>query len=139
MPGRVGHARPPPPEEAAQDAALQRLQQRALPGSRVSEELEFDPGLDCLSGPQLLDVAQLVVVLNQKHTTEEDIDSSGHRHLYTTPTRPQKSHDTFQLIRFCAAAHYVSFKLQKSLFKNTHQRIVLKRYQLMWNQSWAVL
>lgn len=81
MPGRVGHARPPPPEEAAQDAALQRLQQRALPGSRVSEELEFDPGLDRLSGPQLLDVAQLVVVLTQKHTTEED-----ERLLRTTST-----------------------------------------------------
>lgn len=27
----VGHARPPPPEEAAQDAALEGLQQGALP------------------------------------------------------------------------------------------------------------
>lgn len=86
MPGRVGHARPPSPEEAAQDAALQRLQQRALPGSRVSEQLEFDPGLDRLSGPQLLDVAQLVVVLTQKKHhrrrrafIKNDIDSSGHR------------------------------------------------------------
>lgn len=92
VPGCVGHARPPPPEEAAQDAALQRLQQRALPGSRVSEQLEFDPGLDRLSGPQLLDVAQLVVVLTQKHTTEEDerLLRTAHRHLYTTPTRPPK-------------------------------------------------
>lgn len=30
----------------------------------MSEQLQFDPGLDGLSGPQLLDVAQLVVVLN---------------------------------------------------------------------------
>lgn len=60
----VGQARrPAPPEEAAQDAAFQRLQQRALPGPGVSEQLEFDPGLDGLGGAQLLDVAQFVVVL----------------------------------------------------------------------------
>ena len=64
MAGGVGHAcRPPPPEEAAQDATLQGLQQGALPGSGVSEQLQLDPGLDGLRGPQLLDVAQLVDVL----------------------------------------------------------------------------
>lgn len=66
MAGRVSHACPLPPEEATQDATFQRLQQGALPGSRVSEQLQFDPGLDGLSGPQLLDVAQFVVVLTQK-------------------------------------------------------------------------
>lgn len=59
----VGHARPPPPEEAAQDAALEGLQQGALPRSRVTEEFQLDPGLQRLRGTQLLDVAQLVVVL----------------------------------------------------------------------------
>lgn len=39
MAGGVGHARPPPPEEAAQDATLQRLQQGALPSARMSEQL----------------------------------------------------------------------------------------------------
>lgn len=63
MTGGVGHARPPPPEEATQDATFQRLQQGALPRSRVSEQLQFDPGLDSLGGPQLLDVAQFVVIL----------------------------------------------------------------------------
>lgn len=71
MAGRVGHACPPPPEETAQDAAFQRLQQGALPRRRVSEQLQLDPGLDGLCGTQLLDVAQLVVILTQK-TTEED-------------------------------------------------------------------
>lgn len=66
--GRVGHAWPPPPEEAAQDATFQRLQQRALSRSGVAEQLQLDPGLDRLSGPQLLDVAQFVVVL--RHTEE---------------------------------------------------------------------
>lgn len=66
MAGRVGHACPPPPEEAAQDAALQRLQQRALPGAGVAEQLQLDPGLRGLGGSQLLDVAQLVVVLGKK-------------------------------------------------------------------------
>lgn len=62
--GRVCHTRrPPPPEEAAQDATFQRLQQGALSSSRVSKQLQFDPGLDGLSGTQLLDVAQFVVVL----------------------------------------------------------------------------
>lgn len=61
--GGVGHACPPPPEEAAQDAAFQGLQQGALPGSGVSEQLQLDPGLDGLSGPQLLDIVQFVVVL----------------------------------------------------------------------------
>lgn len=63
---RVGHACPPPPEEATQDAALQRLQQSALPCSGVSEQLQLNPGLDGLSGPQLLDVAQFVVVLRER-------------------------------------------------------------------------
>lgn len=65
---RVSHARPPSPEEAAQDAAFQTLQQGALAGSRVSKQLQLDPGLDCLSGPQLLDVAQFVVVLKRGRT-----------------------------------------------------------------------
>lgn len=63
--GRVGHACPLPPEEAAQDATFQRLQQGALPGSSMTEQLQLDPGLDGLSGSQLLDVAQFVVVLTQ--------------------------------------------------------------------------
>lgn len=71
MAGRVSHACPLPPEEATQDATFQRLQQGALPGSRVSKQLQFDPGLDGLSGPQLLDVAQLVVVLTQKNKTKK--------------------------------------------------------------------
>lgn len=66
MARRVGHARPPPSEEAAQDPTLQRLQQGALPGSRVSEQLQLDPGLDGLSRPQLLHVAQFVVVLTPR-------------------------------------------------------------------------
>lgn len=66
MAGRVGHACPPPPEEATQDAALERLHQGALPRSRVSEQFQFNPGLDSLSGPQLLDVAQFVVVLSER-------------------------------------------------------------------------
>lgn len=67
MAGCVGHAcRPPPPEEAAQDATFQRLQQTALPSSSVSEQLQLDPGLDSLSRPQLLDVAQFVIVLTPK-------------------------------------------------------------------------
>lgn len=49
--GRVRHACPPPPEEATQDAALERLQQGALPRSGVSEQFQFNPGLDGLSGP----------------------------------------------------------------------------------------
>lgn len=64
----VSHAWPPSPEEAAQDAAFQRLQQGALAGSGVSKQLQLDPGLDCLSGPQLLDVAQFVVVLRRGRT-----------------------------------------------------------------------
>lgn len=76
MTGRVGHAGPPPPEEAAQDPTFQRLQQGALPCSRVAEQLEFDPGLDGLSRTQLLDVAQLVIVLTQKtNTADEDLSS----------------------------------------------------------------
>lgn len=63
MAGCVGHACPLPPEEAAQDATFQRLQQGALPGSGVSEQLQLDSRLDGLGGPQLLDVAQFVVVL----------------------------------------------------------------------------
>lgn len=59
----VAQTCPLPPEEAAQDATLQRLQQCALPGPRVSEQLQLDPGLDALRRTQLLDVAQLVVVL----------------------------------------------------------------------------
>lgn len=66
MASRVGHACPPPPEEATQDATFQRLQQGALPSSRVSKQFQLNPGLDGLSGPQLLDVAQLVVVLREK-------------------------------------------------------------------------
>lgn len=66
MAGCAVPARSPPPEEAAQDAAFQRLQQRALPGPRVPEQLQFDSGLDALGGPQLLDEAQLEVVLAQK-------------------------------------------------------------------------
>lgn len=64
--GRVSHACPPPPEEATQDAALERLQQGALPCSGVSEQFQFNPGLDSLSGPKLLDVAQFVVVLRER-------------------------------------------------------------------------
>lgn len=67
--GRVGHACPPPPEEAAQDATFQRLQQAALPRPRVTEQLQLDPGLQGLSGSQLLDVAQLVVVLGRERRT----------------------------------------------------------------------
>lgn len=59
----VGHARPPPPEEAAQDAALEGLQQGALPRPGVTKELQLDPRLRRLGGTQLLDEAQLVVVL----------------------------------------------------------------------------
>lgn len=70
MARHVGHARPPPSEEAAQDPTLERLQQGALPGSRVSEQLQLDPGLDGLSWPQLLHVAQFVVVLTQKNTPQ---------------------------------------------------------------------
>lgn len=66
MAAGAGETRPLPPEEAAQDATLQRLQQRALPGPRVSEQLQFDPGLDGLRRTQLLDVAQLVVVLKSE-------------------------------------------------------------------------
>lgn len=66
MARRVAHARPPPPEEAAQDSTFQRLEQGALPGPRVSKQLQLDSGLDGLSGLQLLDVAQFVVVLTQK-------------------------------------------------------------------------
>lgn len=65
MARRVGHARPPPPEEAAQDATLEGLQQGALPRPRVTKELQLDPGLQRLRGTQLLDVAQLVVVLRR--------------------------------------------------------------------------
>lgn len=90
MAGRVGHACPLPPEEAAQDATFQRLQQGALPGSGVSEQLQLDPGLDGLSWPQLLDVAQFVVVLAtpKENTTEEEKDSlktsdrSGHIEIH---------------------------------------------------------
>lgn len=66
MASRVGHARPPPPEEATQDATLEGLQQGALPSSRVPKQFQLNPGLDGLSGPQLLDVAQFVVVLGEK-------------------------------------------------------------------------
>lgn len=69
MAGGVGQTCSPPPEEAAQDATFQRLQQRALPGSRVSKQFQLDPGLDDLSGPQLLNVALLVVVLTKTTTT----------------------------------------------------------------------
>lgn len=70
--GCVSHACSSPPEEATQDATFQRLQQGAFPSSRVSEQLEFDPGLDGLSGPELLDVAQFVVVLkNNKKTPKQ--------------------------------------------------------------------
>lgn len=86
MAGRVGHACPLPPEEAAQDATFQRLQQGALPGSGVPEQLQLDPGLDGLSGPQLLDVAQFVVVLTPPKKEEKDLlkttDSSGHTELH---------------------------------------------------------
>lgn len=68
---RVGQACPPPPEEAAQDATFQRLQQRALPGPGVSEQFQLDPGLDGLSGPQLLDVAQFVVVLMKTNKNKQ--------------------------------------------------------------------
>lgn len=57
MASRVGHACPPPPEEATQDATFQRLQQGALPSTRVPKQFQLNPGLDGLSGPQLLDVA----------------------------------------------------------------------------------
>ena len=63
MAGRVGDPRSLPPEEAPQDAALQGLEQRALAHPLVPEQLELDPGLRQLAGTQLLDVAQLVVVL----------------------------------------------------------------------------
>lgn len=66
MASHVGHACSPPPEEATQDATLQGLQQGALPSSRVPKQFELNPGLDGLSGPQLLDVAQFVVVLREK-------------------------------------------------------------------------
>lgn len=86
MAGGVSHACPPPPEEATQDATFQRLQQGALPGSRVPEQLQFEPGLDGLSGPQLLDVAQFMVVLipqkipTQRKDLLKTADSSGHMH-----------------------------------------------------------
>ena len=63
---RVGDPRPLPPEQAPQDAALQGLQQGALAHSLVPEQLELDPGLQQLAGTQLLDVAQLVVVLGRE-------------------------------------------------------------------------
>ncbi len=80
----VGHACPPPPEEAAQDATFQRLQQGALPGAGVSEQLQLDSRLDGLSGSQLLDVAQFVVVLTPKTKRKDSLktsDSSGHVEL----------------------------------------------------------
>lgn len=70
MTGCVSHACPPPPEEATQDAALQRLQQGALPRSGVSKQFQLNPGLDGLSGSELLDVAQFVVVLSEREREE---------------------------------------------------------------------
>lgn len=64
MSDRVGQSGPPSPEETAQDPTLQRFHQRALPRSRVAEQLEFDAGLEGLCRPQLLDVNGLMVVLS---------------------------------------------------------------------------
>lgn len=66
MAGGVAEPGPPPPEEAPQDAALEGLQQRALSGTQMSEQLELDPGLRSLRGPQLLDVAHFMVVLRDQ-------------------------------------------------------------------------
>ncbi|TNN48697.1 hypothetical protein EYF80_041115 [Liparis tanakae] len=56
----------PEETEAAQDATLQGLQQGALAGSGVAEQLQLDPGLGALRWPQLLDEAQLVCVLRKE-------------------------------------------------------------------------
>lgn len=77
MAGCVSHACSSPPEEATQDAALQRLQQGALPRSRVSKQFQFNPGLDSLSGSQLLDVAQFVVVLSESERRDLKQSSTG--------------------------------------------------------------
>lgn len=81
MAGCVSHACPPPPEKATQDAALQRLQQGALPRSGVSEQFQFNPGLDSLSGSQLLDVAQFVVVLSERERRDLKQSSTGRNKL----------------------------------------------------------
>lgn len=81
MAAAAGQARPLPPEEAAQDAALEGLQQAALPGPRVSEQLQLDAGLDGLSVTQLLDEAQLVVVLQRGNRNKKGFRRTLFGHL----------------------------------------------------------
>lgn len=45
MAGGVGKSGSPPPEEAAQDAAPEGLEERALARASVSEQLELDAWL----------------------------------------------------------------------------------------------
>lgn len=64
---RVGQSGSPASKEASQDATFQRLQQCTLSSPGVAEQLQFDPWLRHLSGPQLLDVPALVIVLKRRY------------------------------------------------------------------------
>lgn len=81
MSHRVGESGSPTPKEAPQDATFQRLQQRALSRARVAKQLQLDPWLRGLSGPQLLDVATFVVVLGEQseRKLKEAITEHGSR------------------------------------------------------------
>lgn len=79
----VGESGSPTPKEAPQDAALQRLEQRALSRAGVAEQFQLDPWLRCLSGSQLLDVVAFVVVLGERSERKLKEAISGHGSRFT--------------------------------------------------------
>lgn len=141
MAGLVGHAWPPPPEKAAQDSTFQRLQQGALPSSRVTEQLQLDPGLDGLSGPQLLDVAQFVVVLSPKtrrrvgfktgdgsgHIETTRLSMASHKFIFDGAPPPKKTMTNLNLSDFVPIT--VSFLQENS--KHRHSRSSYFMFVLM--------